>query len=160
MEKPFLIGNNWFSQGLGAKISNLTKSSSFITFFVGQKLPWGYKVLGAIIPPSSLRAPVCRHCSRRLNAAPPPSHGCPLIRNWIPIFPLVCVCVLKAQFGSVVLVKLKAAPPPSPYHPELYAHIFIGGRIPSMPLFFKSLVCLTHLHLLSFSFCLGLLLLL
>ena len=85
----FLIGNNWFSQGLGAKISNLTKSSSFITFFVGQKLPWGYKVLGAIIPPSSLRAPVCRHCSRRLNAAPPPSHGCPLIRNWIPIFPLV-----------------------------------------------------------------------
>ena len=107
-------------------------------------------MLGAIIPPSSLRAPVCRHCSRRLNAAPPPSHGCPLIRNWIPIFPLVCVCVLKAQFGSVVLVKLKAAPPPSPYHPELYAHIFIGGRIPSMPLFFKSLVCLTHLHLLSF----------
>ena len=111
--ETFLIGNNWFSQGLGAKISNLTKSSSFITFFVGQKLPWGYKVLGAIIPPSSLRAPVCRHCSRRLNAAPPPSHGCPLIRNWIPIFPLVCVCVLKAQFGSVVLVKLKAAPPPS-----------------------------------------------
>ena len=94
-------------------------------------------MLGAIIPPSSLRAPVCRHCSRRLNAAPPPSHGCPLIRNWIPIFPLVCVCVLKAQFGSVVLVKLKAAPPPPPYHPELYAHIFIGGRIPSMPLFFK-----------------------
>ena len=50
-------------------------------------------MLGAIIPPSSLRAPVCRHCSRRLNAAPPPSHGCPLIRNWIPIFPLLCLCL-------------------------------------------------------------------
>ena len=109
-------------------------------------------MLGAIIPPSSLRAPVCRHCSRRLNAAPPPSHGCPLIRNWIPIFPLLCLCLCPEgpvwlRCSRKIKSRTSSSTPPSPYHPELYAHIFIGGRIPSMPLFFKSLVSLAPLVL-------------